>query len=377
MSELSTFLKSFVILRLRGLLFFYHLLVSPTRAFNNYGSQPELLRQDESIHRIERGLKTRRTSHELNSNSKNELHYASENIPLLYSVKDINKRSLLQKRDEWLDDTKRQFKENKYTVTDPELILLRNTDAQEQKRQKSALEADSSFENEALASLEQDEKHIMEDEEKVNEDRRRKFGKHHKRSHDDNSNNGGSRTIKELRKEAAAKSYEDEESEDEDKTDLYTKIREFANALSTPKQRHFKGVHAQTSKREARSVEDELKLDDNVLKGYASDDSDNSYVAETSETPSQILGNIAKIFEDVNKDNEEAAEDASGGRKRKNIIPIPSPELDPIPRPFEEGDVRKVKDVIPRPPPDVDARLSEKYDTIERRNHRAEVGFML
>lgn len=68
--------------------------------------------------------------------------------------------------------------------------------------------------------------------------------------------------------------------------------------------------------------EEESIFDDkNLLKIVGEDENNESENIDNASTPSQILGNIAKIFEDVNKDTKNDIDSAFARKKRKDIIP--------------------------------------------------------
>ena len=68
--------------------------------------------------------------------------------------------------------------------------------------------------------------------------------------------------------------------------------------------------------------EEESIFDDkNLLKIVGEDENNESENIDNASTPSQILGNIAKIFEDVNKDTKNEIDSAFARKKRKDIIP--------------------------------------------------------
>ena len=68
--------------------------------------------------------------------------------------------------------------------------------------------------------------------------------------------------------------------------------------------------------------EEESIFDDkNLLKIVGEDENNESENIDNASTPSQILGNIAKIFEDVNKDTKTDIDAAFARKKRKDIIP--------------------------------------------------------
>ena len=68
--------------------------------------------------------------------------------------------------------------------------------------------------------------------------------------------------------------------------------------------------------------EEESIFDDkNLLKIVGEDENNESENIDNASTPSQILGNIAKIFEDVNKDTKNDIDGAFARKKKKDIIP--------------------------------------------------------
>ena len=68
--------------------------------------------------------------------------------------------------------------------------------------------------------------------------------------------------------------------------------------------------------------EEESIFDDkNLLKIVGEDENNESENIDNASTPSQILANIAKIFEDVNKDTKNDIDSAFARKKRKDIIP--------------------------------------------------------
>ena len=247
----------------------------------------------------------------------------------------------------------------------------------EQRNELASLKNDAAFEDSAMASLQADEQKMESDERKVDDDRKRKFGKHKKRWRDNDDR--------------------DKKVVDEEKVDLDTKIRQFSDSLGHNDRNDRGGDeddHNDYSDDHEFEKRDHIPglfdLGDDILEDFASPDNHNkkkhakknSIVRESSssrsassESPAQILGNIARIFENVNQKNE-----ALLVRKRKNNM-----LRDRIPRQprgetlinqneendeeeneeeemqEEENEFRKIKSVIPRAPK---SKLTSKYDTI-------------
>ena len=254
----------------------------------------------------------------------------------------------LAKRENLEDDAKRMFND-KLTVQDPAMNAMQGSILVEQRNELAALKDDAAFEDSAMASLQDDERKMESDERKVDDDRKRKFGKHKKRWRNDNKDN-------------------DAKVNDE-KVDLDTKIRQFSDSLGHSDDNaddHHSEDENENEKRD--QIPGSFDLGDDMLEDFASPDrhvKKHSVIREplssTSESPAQILGNIAKIFENVNQKNE-----ALLVRKRKTMSRdgIPHPHDTVIDRNAdeeEEGDneFRKIKNVIPRTP-----KSNSKYDVI-------------
>lgn len=232
----------------------------------------------------------------------------------------------------------------------------------EQRNELASLKNDAAFEDSAMASLQEDERKMESDERKVDDDRKRKFGKHKKRWRDDDK---------------------DKKPVDEEKVDLDTKIRQFSDSLghSDDEDRNNAGEdhndHLEDHEIKKRNQIPELfDLGDDMLEDFASPDNKKKHVKKhtimreslsaSSESPSQILGNIAKIFENVNKKNE-----ALLVRKRKNDMlsnrisgPRGSDKLidenDDDDKDEEDDEYKKIKNVIPHAP----TSKLRKYDVI-------------
>lgn len=239
----------------------------------------------------------------------------------------------------------------------------------EQRNELASLKNDAAFEDSAMASLQEDERKMESDERKVDDDRKRKFGKHKKRWRDD---------------------HQDKKAVDEEKVDLDTKIRQFSDSLGhSDDDKNDQGGedhyddHSEDHEIEKRDhIPGSFDLGDDMLEDFASPDDHNtkkhakknsivtesSSLSASSESPAQILGNIAKIFENVNHKNE-----ALLVRKRKNnILRDKSPRSHDVENKLvdrneddegdeeDENEFRKIKSVIPRAPK---SKLT-KYDVI-------------
>merc|ERR1712048_1418238 len=162
------------------------------------------------------------------------------------------------KRDELSDDAKRLYND-KFNIEDPNMNAMQGSILMEQRNEMAALKDDSAFEDTALASLQDDERKMEADEGKVDEDRRRKFGKHKKRWKNT-----------------------DEEEKEKQEPDVYTKIREFSDSISPPQRTHRK---IRDKRDKIPQYDDDvggLDFRDDVLRSYANDRHKNSYVNEIS-----------------------------------------------------------------------------------------------
>ena len=202
------------------------------------------------------------------------------------------------KKDDLNDDAKRLLNE-KFNVEDRAMSTMQGSILTEQRNELAALKDDSAFEDSAMASLQDDERKMESDERKVDEDRKRKFAKHKKRWKDEG------------------------DKKDNTNVDVYTKIRDFTDSLGLsdrkPDINNGDDISHEREKRDKISESDELvDFDENMLRDFASGKRShkrsNIHKHFSVESPSEILGNIAKIFENVNKKNEALV------RKRKHSI---------------------------------------------------------
>ena len=334
---------------------YFFVLVSTVKASRHNGRRSSDWRnsQKESQKRDRRGLINDK-SNQQKTNGNNSQGISSNKTKRTANNKHRHSHygSILHKKDEIFGDAKGLYDSKLSMNGDPSMNLMQGSILEEQKHEKEALKDDAAFENDALASLREDENKIDDDEKKVNEDRKRKFGKHRKQK---------TRNENEINSILGRNNVDNnDENEQEKPTDLFTKIREFAASIypseinKKPKTKSKRQIKEDIAANEKR-----LNLDDDTLQSYINDDNNANNVDETSQTPSQILGNIAEIFENVNNLNEENVDDTKL-RKRKDTIPESIGIRNTIPKPlsFQE---RKVKDVIPRPPKEIDEHILEKH----------------
>jgi hypothetical protein len=201
------------------------------------------------------------------------------------------------KKDDLYDDARRLSNE-KFNVEDPAMSAMQGSILTEQRNELAALKDDSAFEDSAMASLQADEHKMESDERKVDEDRKRKFGKHKKRWKDEG------------------------DTKKDDNPDVYTKIRDFTDSLGLSDRKRKDDANDSSNERERRDEmpdSDELAdFDENMLRDFASGKNSHKHFGVherySPQSPSEILGNIAQIFENVNKKNEALV------RKKKHSI---------------------------------------------------------
>ena len=298
-----------------------------------------------------------------------------EQDPNFYENENEGRTHQLSKRDDLNDDARRLYND-KSTVEDPAMSAMQGSILLEQRNELAALKDDSAFEDSALSSLQEDARKMDSDERKVDDDRRRKFGKHKKKFTD--------KPVK--------------SKDEEDSADLYTKIRQFSDSLGPVTNEDSNDIDNDEERDKRSRIErEDFDLSEDMLQDFATSSVPNkkrrkkSFIrqATSSESPSEILGNIAKIFENVNDKNH-----ALLVRKRKEMSrdTIPHPRdiysthdwsressRDNIPSPDslrekspnedeEEIDSRRIKNVIPRAP-----QVNSKYDVIEHQPHNNKV----
>lgn len=230
-------------------------------------------------------------------------------LHILEDYKSLHHSHTQHKKDELYKDAIALYQSQ--DTSNPSINSMHVKAMLEQRDEKQALQADSVFEEGAMESLKSDERamntdedKVFEDERRVEEDRKRKFGKHRKENNKDDLD---TRSPKE-RLPAE---------------DLNAKIEDFVQSLSPMKK--AKNVKSVKQKRDYQEFEDNESvpwLNDNTLKEFAGEDeNDVTNTIETSSTPSQILGNIASIFEEQKEEKSDNVAEALV--RRKDTIPRP------------------------------------------------------
>ena len=264
-----------------------------------------------------------------------------------YVVSSEAHNDVRHKKNELYNDAIALYK-SKQPVDDPSMSAMQGSILVEQRNEKKALKDDSEFEAGALKELSQDERSIekdedkvIADEERVDEDQMRKFGKHSKQNFKSNFENKTPETTakeKEFDKTltefvhsfsppqrlntSRISKQKDQKTEPEEK-DLDGKLREFVQSFTPPQTlQPNESVSEQKRDFPAHDSDTFPGLDDKNLRAIAGeDDNEVSEDIDSSSTPSQILGNIASIFENVNKEPETT--DISDFIKKKDTIPKP------------------------------------------------------